>query len=69
MDDGLRDLEAVATTDPDLMENRVSLAQVYAASGRLSEAVQQWQAVLRLDPDHAEAGQRLRQLRQRIADD
>ena len=46
-----------------------SLAQIYGAAGRLSEAVQQWQAVLRLDPDHAEAGTHLSQLRLRMADD
>ena len=46
-----------------------AVAEVYGATGRLAEAAEQWQAVMRLDPDHTEADRRLRQLRVRIADD
>ena len=37
---------------PDSVDTRDALAQVYASQGRLREAVAEWQAVLRLDPDH-----------------
>lgn len=48
--------------DPDQVDTRDALAQVLLARGLRKEAVAQWQEVLRRQPGHAGARQRLQQL-------
>ena len=65
MDEGLLELERVLAGDGRRIDTRQSLAEVYTAAGRVADAIEQWQAVLRLDPDNKVAAARLAGLQRR----
>ena len=67
MDEGLLELERVLAADGRRIDTRQSLAEVYTAADRVADAIEQWQVVLRLDPNHKVAASRLASLQRRSA--
>jgi len=51
--------ERLVALEPADIEARTNLGVAYARQGRLDSAVRQWEAVLKIDPDNANARQNI----------
>jgi tetratricopeptide (TPR) repeat protein len=56
-------LEETILRDPQFVATRLYLATLYTTAGRLQQAAEQYQAVLRIEPDNQEAQRALTELR------
>ena len=64
----VRAFETALAGDSTLVDARDALGRVYAAEGRYQAAIQQWEAVLRLAPQHPRMASRIRQAREKLAE-
>ena len=65
--DAARAFETALEANPTLVEALDGLGRVYATTGLYTEAIEQWQAVLRVAPDHSRAQALIRMARKEMA--
>lgn len=65
--EAIRVLESATEINPDHVDARVTLGNLYAQTGKRNEAISQWERVLALQPDEPRAQARIRQTRRELA--